>query len=97
MCSMRRLALLLVCAAVVFAPPAGAAAKTTDRGIVMRVVPPRLVIRELDGSRLRFVINRRTLITLNGRSVRLWQLRRGDVASVDHAGNLALAIRAVRP
>jgi hypothetical protein len=94
---MRRLSVVALCAALAFAPAGVAAAKATDRGIVVRVVPPRLVIRELDGSRLRFVITRRTVITVNGRIVRLAQLRRGDVAAVDHAGKVAVAIRVLRP
>jgi hypothetical protein len=94
---MRRLLLVLVLAVLVCVPSGLAAAKTTDRGIVVRVEPPRLVIRELDGSRMRIAINRRTVITLNGRATRLAQLRRGDVATIDHAGKLVLAIRALRP
>jgi hypothetical protein len=94
---MRRLLLVLVCAALVVVPVGAARARTVDRGIVVRVQPPRLVIRELDGTRLRVAINRRTIITLNGRLVRLAQLRRGDVATIDHAGIAALSIRAVRP
>jgi hypothetical protein len=94
---MRRLWPVLLCAALFFAPVGVAAAKTTDRGIVVRVQPPSLLIRELDGSRTRFVIRRRTVVTLDGRTARLAQLRRGDIATVDHIGRLAVAIRAVRP
>ena len=94
---MRRLWLLLLCAVLVFAPPGVAAEKAVDRGIVMRVQPPRLAIRELDGSRKKFVINRATVITLDGRRVRLVRLRRGDVAAIDHAGRFVIAIRAFRP
>jgi hypothetical protein len=94
---MRRPWAVLLCAAVVFAPTSAAAAKTVDRGIVMRVRPPHLAIREIDGSRLRFAINRATTITLNGRRVRLVRLRRGDVAAIDHAGGFVIAVRAVRP
>jgi hypothetical protein len=93
---MRRLWLLLLCA-LVFVPPGAAAGKTVDRGIVVRVQPPRVVIRELDGSRARFTINRATVITLDGRRVRLGRLRRGDVATIDHAGRVVIAVRAVRP
>lgn len=94
---MRRLLLVLVCAALVAVPSVTAAAKAVDRGIVVRVEPPRLVIRELDGTRLRVAINRRTVVTLNGRVVRLARLRRGDVATVEHVGPVAVAIRAQRP
>jgi hypothetical protein len=93
---MRRLWLLLLCA-LVFASSSAAAVKTIDRGIVIRVQPPRLVIRELDGSRVRFAINRATIVTLNGRRVPLRRLRRGDVATIDHAGRFVVAVRAVRP
>ena len=94
---MRRLCLVLLCVAVVF-PAAGEAARgSVERGIVIRVRPPRLAIRELDGSRLRFAITRATVITLNGRRVQLAGLRRGDVATIDHAGRFVFAVRAVRP
>ena len=93
---MRRLWLVL-CAALVFAPSSAAARTAVDRGIVLRVVPPRLAIRELDGSRMRFRVNRATVITLDGRRVRLWRLQRGDVAAVEHTGTFVIAIRAVRP
>jgi hypothetical protein len=92
---MRRLWLLLLCA-LVFAAPSAAAGKTVDRGIVVRVQPPRLAIRELDGSRVRFAINRATIVTLDGRRVPLRRLRRGDVATIDHAGRFVVAVRAVR-
>ena len=94
---MRRLLLVLVCAALVCAASGAAAVKALDRGIVMRVQPPSFVIRELDGTRMRFVIGPRTVITLDGRRVRLAQLRRGDVASVEHAGRRAIEVRALRP
>jgi hypothetical protein len=94
---MRRLCLALLCIAVVF-PAAGEAARSSlERGIVIRVRPPRLVIRELDGSRLRFAINRATVVRLNGSRVPLARLRRGDVATIDHAGRFVLAVTAVRP
>jgi hypothetical protein len=94
---MRRLWLVLLCAAFVFAPPSAAAEKAVDRGIVMRVQPPRLAIRELDGSRKKFVINRATVITLDGRRVPLVRLRRGDVAAIDHSGRFVTAVVAIRP
>jgi hypothetical protein len=94
---MRRLWLVLLCAALLLAPSSAAAEKAVDRGIIMRVRPPRLAIRELDGSRMRFVINRATVITINGRRVRLMRLRRGDVAAIDHAGTFVVAVRAFRP
>ena len=94
---MRQLWLVLLCAALVFASSGAAAATAVDRGIVMRVQPPRLGIRELDGSRRKFVINRGTVITLDGHRVRLVRLRRGDVAEIDHAGRFVIAVRAFRP
>jgi hypothetical protein len=94
---MRRLSLVLACAVLVFASTSVAAAKKIDRGIVVRVAPPRFVIRELDGSRRRFRVNRLTEITLNGRRVRLIRLRRGDVATVDHMGRIAISITVLRP
>jgi hypothetical protein len=94
---MRRLWLVLFCAAFVPVRLATAAAAVEDRGILVRVVPPRFAIRELDGSRMVFRVNRATVVTLNGRRVRLRRLRLGDVLAVDHAGRLATAIRAVRP
>ena len=96
--SMRRLGLvLLLCAAFVPARLSAAAPAAEDRGIVVRVLPPRLAIRELDGTRAIFRVNPATVITLNGHRVRLRRLRRGDVATVDHIGRLAITIEAVRP
>lgn len=94
---MRRLWLVLLCAALVFAPAGAAAPKAVDQGIVVRVVPPRLAIRELDGARKRFAVNRATIVTLNGRRVGLVRLRRGDVVTVQHRGRLVTAVRALRP
>ncbi len=94
---MRRLWLVLLCAACLSAGVAGAAPARVDRGLVVRVQPPRFAIRELDGTRAAFRVNSATLITLDGRSVRLRRLRRGDVVTVDHVGRLATAIEAVRP
>jgi hypothetical protein len=94
---MRRLWLVLLCAAFMCAHVGGAAAASEDQGILVRVRPPRFAIRELDGSRLVLRVNRATVITLNGRRVRLRRLRLGDVLDVDHVGRLAKAIRAVRP
>ena len=94
---MRRLWLVPVCAACLSAHPAGAAGAAQDRGIVVYVQPPRIAIRELDGSRVGFRINRATIVTLNGRRVRLRRLRLGDVVDVAHVGKLAIAIRATRP
>jgi len=94
---MRRLWLVLVCAALLPARLAPAATPSEDRGIVVRVQPPRIGIRELDGSLVGFRINRATAVTLNGRRVRLRRLHLGDVVAVDHIGRLATAIRAIRP
>ena len=94
---MRRLWLVLLCAALVFASLSAAAETAVDRGLVMRVQAPRLAIRELDGTRKKFAINRATIITLDGRRVRLVRLRRGDVAEIDHVGRLVIAVRALRP
>jgi hypothetical protein len=94
---MRRLWLVLSCAVLVFASSSAAAGKTIDRGIVVRVAPPRFVIRELDGSRRRFRVNRLTEIRLNGRHVRLLRLRRGDVATVDHMGRFVISVTVLRP
>ena len=94
---MRRLWLVLLCAALVFVPPSTASENAVDRGIVVRVQPPRFAIRELDGTRKKFVINRATVITLDGRRVRLVRLRLGDVAVIDHAGRFVIAVRALRP
>jgi hypothetical protein len=94
---MRRLWLVLPCAAFLSAGVARAAAATEDRGLVVQVQPPRFAIRELDGTRAVFRVNAATLITLNGRRVRLRRLQRGDVVTVDHVGRLATTIRGVRP
>jgi hypothetical protein len=95
---MRRLRLvLLLCAALVPARLSAAAATAEDRGIVVNVMPPRLAIRELDGTRAVFRVDAATTVTLNGRRVRLRRLRRGDVATVDHVRRLAITIEAIRP
>jgi len=94
---MRRLWLVLLCVAFVPTRLAVAAQAAEDRGIVVRVQPPRIAIRELDGSRVGFRINRATVITLNGRRVRLRRLQPADVVAVNHVGRLATAIRAIRP
>jgi len=94
---MRRVWLVLFCAALLPARLAPAATAGEDRGIVVRVQPPRLAIRELDGSRVAFRINRATVVTLNGLRVRLRRLHLGDVVAIDHVGRLATAIRAIRP
>jgi hypothetical protein len=93
---MRRLWLVLF-VALVFASPGAAADETVDRGLIIRLRPPRFVLRELDGSRMRFAINRSTTVTLEGRRARLGQLRRGDVAVVLHRGRVVVAVRAFRP
>jgi hypothetical protein len=93
---MRRLWLVLLCAALVPARLAFASAATEDRGIVVRVQPPLIAIRELDGSRVGFRTNRATVVTLNGRRVRLRRLHFGDVVAIEHAGRLATAVRAIR-
>ena len=95
--AMRRLWLVLVCAALIFAPVGAAAPNAVDRGIVVRVAPPRLAIRELDGTRKAFRVTRTTLVTLDGVPVALARLRRGDVANVQHRGRVVIAVRAVRP
>jgi hypothetical protein len=94
---MRRLWLVLVCAALALAPAGAAATKAVEQGIVVRVAPPRVAIRELDGTRKGFSVNPATIVTLNGRRVALARLRRGDVATVQHRGRFVVAVRAVRP
>jgi hypothetical protein len=94
---MRRLWLVLLCVAFVPTRLAFAAPATEDRGIVVRVQPPRIAIRELDGSFVGFRINQATVITLNGRRVRLRRLRPGDVVAVDHVRRRVTEIRAIRP
>jgi hypothetical protein len=92
---MRRL-LLASFVALVFAAPGAAARHEVDRGLIIRVRPPEFALRELDGSRMRFAVNPTTLITLNGRRVRLRRLAPGDVAIVRHDGDFVVAVRAFR-
>jgi hypothetical protein len=94
---MRRLWLVLVCAALVCAPAGAAAPQAVDQGILVRVAPPRLAIRELDGTRKGFAINGATVVTLDGQRVGLARLRRGDVVAVQHRGRVVRAVRATRP
>lgn len=89
---------VVVCAALVVAASAAAASRTVDRGIVLRVRAPRvLVMRELDGTRMRYRITAATIVKLDGRRVRLRRLQRGDVAVVVHDGDIVTAVRAFRP
>jgi hypothetical protein len=95
---MRRLLLAscvaLVLAAPVLATPGAAARHEVDRGLITRVRPPVLVLRELDGSRTTFTVNPTTQITLDGRRVRLRRLVPGDVAIVRHDADFVVAVRA---
>ena len=90
---MRRLVLLLaLAAALAGAAPAAAA---TDRGIVVRVRPWVLVLRELDGTRVRIPVGPATRVVRDGFPATLAELQRGDVAIVVHFGNRpAVRIRA---
>jgi hypothetical protein len=89
---------LVLCAAVIAASPGAAASRTVDRGIILRVKPPRFfAMRELDGSRMRYRITPATIVKLDGRRVRLRRLQRGDVAVVVHEGDFVTAVRAFRP
>jgi hypothetical protein len=91
---------LVVCTALGalgFVSPSAAAPRTVDRGLVIRVRPPVLVIRELDGTRMRFRINPATIVRLDGRRVRLRRLERGDVAVVAHDGPYVSVVRAFTP
>jgi hypothetical protein len=90
---MRRL-LLTSCVALLFAAPGAAARDEVDRGLILRVRPPELALRELDGSRTLFLVNPTTRITLDGRRVKLRRLTRGDVAIVQHDGDFVVAVRA---
>ena len=88
----------MVCAALIAAAPGAAASRSVDRGIVLRVRPPRvLVVRELDGTRMRYRITPATTVKLDGRRVRLRRLQRGDIAVVVHDGDYVTAVRAFRP
>jgi hypothetical protein len=90
--------LAVACAALAVAAPAAAGSRTVDRGIVLRVRAPRvLVMRELDGTRMRYRIMATTIVKLDGRRVRLRRLQRGDVAVVVHNGGVVTAVRAFRP
>jgi hypothetical protein len=89
--------LAVACAALVAAAPSAAAPRSVDRGIVLRVRAPRvLVVRELDGTRMRYRINPATIVRLDGRLVRLRRLQPGDVAVVVHDGDFVTAVRAFR-
>ncbi len=91
--------LVAACAALLVATPAVAASRAVDRGIVLRVRAPRvLVLRELDGTRMRYQITpATTIVRLDGRRVRLRRLQRGDIAVVVHDGDDVTAVRAFRP
>jgi hypothetical protein len=95
---MRRLSVwLALCGALIAAAPGAAEPSTVDRGLIIRVRPPRFALRELDGTRMRFRVNPSTIIKLNGRRVRLRRLQRGDVAVVVHDGDFVSRVRAFRP
>jgi hypothetical protein len=76
---------------------ASAAQRAVDRGLVLRVRPAAIVVRELDGSRVRFAVRPRTTIQLDGRAATLDELERGDVVVVVHRGQIATAVRAFSP
>jgi len=77
---------LALLAALAAAAPASARPRVVDRGVVLRVRPHAILIQELDGSRARIVVTRRTVVLLDGRPAALSELRRGDVVLVVHAG-----------
>ena len=91
------LCLALVLVTLVLVPSGSAAREMIDEGIVLRVFPPHFSIRELDGTRKRFIVRRVTVITLNGIRVRLRRLHRGDVVTVDHTGRRVFSVTATRP
>ncbi len=96
--SVRAARLFIVLAiALAAAAPSAAAPRTIDRGIILKVRPPRLVLRELDGTRMRFRITPLTVVKLDGRRVRLRRLLPGDVAVVVHDGQFVTAVRAFSP
>jgi hypothetical protein len=97
--SVRALCLcLILCASLIAASPGAAGPRSVDRGIILRVKPPRLfAMRELDGSRMRYRITPATIVRLDGRRVKLRRLQRGDVAVVVHEGDFVTAVRAFRP
>jgi hypothetical protein len=75
---------LVLCA--VAAPSAAAKVRAVDRGLLVRVRPAAIVVRELDGSRVRITVSRRTVVVLDGRPAALAQLQPGDVVFVVHFG-----------
>ena len=90
-----RLLCLVACVALAWPSTGVAARRDVDRGLILRVRPPVLVLRELDGSRVRFHVDPAATIMLNGRRVRLGRLRPGYVAVVVHDGQgTAFTIRA---
>ncbi len=91
---MRSLLLVLI-AALVLAPAASAAERAVDRGIVVRVRPYVLVLRELDGTRAFLRVDGATAVMLDGHPASLHDLQRGDVAIVFHRGRRpAVLVRA---
>jgi hypothetical protein len=91
----RRLVVVALVLLLAFAVQAAASVRTVDRGLVVRVRPRAIVLRELDGSRVRIAVSPRTVVVLDGRPATLAELKRGDVAYVVHLGaRPAVRIRA---
>jgi len=90
-----RKALLVLAVALAIVAPAQARARTVDRGIIVHVRPAAIVLLELDGSKVRIPVARRTIVTVDGKPATLADLRRGEVAFVLHLGRKpAVSIRA---
>lgn len=91
---MRRIAIVFALL-LVLAAPAAAARGVVDRGLVVRVRPFAIVIRALDGSRERFRVSPATVVLLDGKPATIQELKRGDVAFVQHVRQRpAIQIRA---
>ena len=84
-----RACVLMLAAVLSLAGAASAATREleTDRGVVQRVSPERLVLRELDGSLVTITIGPRTRVRVNGLPSTIAVIRPGFVATAVHDGN----------
>jgi len=96
--AIRTFALVLLVFVLAASPALAGRRPLVERGLVLRVLPHAIVLRELDGTQQRVAIAPRTLILLDGSPATLSALQRGDVVYVVQVGRGAAdEVRAFTP